>query len=277
MASSPTVRRLQLAAELRRLRLDLGRTIDEVVVDVGISKSTLSRIENAQIGVSLPVLRGLLAVYRVDDTHKEPLEELAREARQRGWWAAAGGNVPTPEWRTLVGLEAAATSISDFSSIVLNGLLQTREYAEAVLRGMRLEEIDTRLSLRIHRQERISQFNSLWVVLAEEILHRRVGGASVMKQQLEHLVSLSQESRIEIQVIPFEAGEHAGLGGPFTLYGFEPYAPLSAIYLEGNRWEACLEDVSEVEPFRRDFNFLRAQALSPEKSIELLHDLTERI
>jgi transcriptional regulator with XRE-family HTH domain len=271
------VRRLQLAAELRRLRLSLNLTIDDVSAAVGISKSTLSRIENAQIKVSLPILRGLLAVYQVDRERADSLEELAREARQRGWWTTAGGDLPTPEWRTLVGLEAAATSIIDFSSIVINGLLQTRGYTEALLRGLALpiDDVAARTELRMRRQERLGQFD-LWTVLAEEVLHRQVGGVDVMRAQLRHLVAMSEIPHVTVQVLPFDAGEHIGLAGPFTVFHFEPQATLTAVYLEGSHWEACLEDNSEVEPYRRDFDYLRAQALSPKESTERLHQLAER-
>jgi transcriptional regulator with XRE-family HTH domain len=279
MALSPTVRLKLLTLELRRLREERGKTIEEIAERVGISKSALSRIENGLVGVKIPVLRSLLHEYEVPDGRQADLFALAHETRQRGWWQTAGGDLPSREWRTLVGLEQEAASVNAFAGMVITGLLQTRDYAHAVLRSHRrkapAEELKALVDLRMRRQHRVGQLD-LWVILTEEVLLRPVGGPAVMREQLNHLLASAEHPRTVIQVLPVHAGEHVGLRGPFTVLGFEPPVELQAVYFEGNRWEACIEDAAGVEPYRRDFELLRAKSLDPDESLRLISRLNER-
>jgi transcriptional regulator with XRE-family HTH domain len=279
MALSPTVRLKLLTLELRRLREDRGKTIEEVADHIGISKSALSRIENGLVGVKLPVLRSLLQEYEVPDERQADLFVLAHETRQRGWWQTAGGDLPSKEWRTLVGLEQEAASIDDYSGIVINGLLQTRDYTYHLLRGHRrnasADELKALVDLRMRRQQRVGHLD-LWAILAEEVLIRSIGSPAIMREQLKHLLASAEHPRTVIQVLPLSAGEHVGLRGPFTVLGFEPPVELQAVYLEGNRWEVCIEDAAGVEPYRRDFELLRAKALDPDESLRMIARLNER-
>jgi transcriptional regulator with XRE-family HTH domain len=263
---------------LRRLRAEKQLTIEEVADKAAISKSTVSRIENTQVGVAIPVLRELLRVFEVDEAQRESLEELAKEASKRGWWQTAGGDLSTRTWKTLVGLESGASHIHSFASVVVSGLLQTPAYATALIRSGDREaskdSVDMLVGLRMRRQERLGQMD-YWAILAEEVLHRTVGGPKAMAEQLQHLVELADHPRNTIQVLPFRSGEHPGLRGPFTVLDIDPASGLSAVYLEGNRTEVMLELPSEVEPFKRDFSRLTAQALSPDESIQLITTLQE--
>jgi transcriptional regulator with XRE-family HTH domain len=252
-------------------------TIDEVAQAIGLSKSALSRIENGIVGVKLPVLRALLSVYGVAGGQAERLEGLAREAGQRGWWQVGVGDIPTSDVKTLVGLEAEAAWINDFSCSVINGLLQTREYAKAVL-GATLpdasqEDLELAIEFRIRRQERLGAFR-FWAILAEEILTRPVGGSAVMRRQVDHLLAVSDQPRITMQVVGRECGEYIGLSGGFTIIGFDPPDP-EVVYLEGYRWDACVEDVAQAELYKRSFEVLRAVALSPEASRARIRSLAE--
>jgi transcriptional regulator with XRE-family HTH domain len=278
-AQSPTVRLKLLTMELRRLRDVSGKTIEEVAEHVGISKSALSRIENGLVGVKTPVLRSLLEEYQAPPVLREQLHSLAADARQRGWWQTAGGDLTSDVTRTLIGLEAEASDINTFSSIGLAGLVQTRGYARHLIRGTLHkpppEELEEMVEVRLRRQERIGKLD-LWTIITEEVLLRPVGGTDVMREQLQHLIELAQHARVDVQVLPLEAGEHVGQRGPFTVLRFDPPVELQAVYLEGNRWEACIEDAATVEPYQRDFELLRAKALDPDSSVTFIRRLIER-
>jgi len=277
VAASPTVRRRRLTAQLRRLREVSGKTIDEVAQSIGMSKSALSRIENGVVGVKLPVLRALLGEYGVAGEQVKLLEQLAREAGQRGWWQVGAGEIPTDDVKTLVGLEAEASWINDFSSSILNGLLQTQEYAAAVLKAIvsdaPKEEIDLAVDFRMRRQQQLGAFR-LWAILAEEALMRPIGGRQAMARQVDHLVSLSEQARVTIQVIGMEGGEHTGLLGGFTVIGFDSSDP-DVAYVEGHLWDACVEEQAQVEMYKRSFELLRAVALSPDNSRSLMRRIAK--
>jgi transcriptional regulator with XRE-family HTH domain len=264
-APSPTVRQRRLLAELRRLRDATGKTIDEVADDIGMSKSTLSRIENGLVGIKLPVLRALLSEYGVGEEDRIQLEQLSKEAAQRGWWQVAG---PTDPFKTVVGLEAEATWINYFGSTLIIGLLQTEAYARALLESIMFDspqpEIDLAVQLRLRRQERLGDLQ-LGVILSEEGLLRPIGGKATMIEQIERLLEASADRRIDLQVLSIEAGEHVGLAGGFQVVGLTPGAP-EAVYVEGARWDACIEDPDQLIVYTRSFEKLRALALGPNDS-----------
>jgi transcriptional regulator with XRE-family HTH domain len=273
-APSPTVRRRRLLAELRRLRDVSGKTIDQVADDIGMSKSTLSRIENGLVGIKLPVLRALLLEYGVSGSDAADMERLSKEASQRGWWQVAG---PTDPFKTLVGLEAEAKWINYFASTLIIGLLQTEPYARALLQAIHFDsseaEIDRAINLRLRRQERLGDLR-LGFILGEECLLRPVGGASVMIRQIERLLEASDEREIDIQILAREAGEHVGLAGGFEIIGLESTDP-EAVYVEGARWDACIEDPEQLLVYTRSFEKLRALALGPGESRSRMREIAK--
>nr|WP_269330450.1 helix-turn-helix transcriptional regulator [Kineosporia babensis] len=263
-----------MTAELKRLREASGLTIDEVAQDIGVSKSALSRIENGLVGVKLPVLRALFRVYEVTGQQAEFLERLSSQAAQKGWWQYfAAETVELDATKTLIGLEEEASTVNDFSLTFLSGLLQTRDYARAVIRGATLdasdEGVENGVQMRLRRQQRLGDLR-LWSVIAEEALMRPIGGPQVMRAQIEHLIAKAQSRRITVQVLAKEHREHPGITGPFVILGLEPPLNLKAVYLEGNLWDACLEGPDEVALYERTFDVLRAMALSPQESLERL-------
>jgi hypothetical protein len=135
--------------------------------------------------------------------------------------------------------------------------------------------LDGYVELRMRRQQRIGSLD-LWVVIAEEVLLRPIGGPTVMPEQIDHLLATAERDRVVIQILPLSAGEHVGTRGPFTVIGFQPPVALQAVFLEGNRWDACIEDADTVEPYRRDFELLRAKALDPDESVRFISRLNER-
>jgi transcriptional regulator with XRE-family HTH domain len=274
------VRKRRLAAELSRLRAAAGRTIDDVAVAVGVSKSTLSRVENGQIVPRLPVLRSLLGEFGVTGERAAWLEQLSRDAAKRGWWETAGGTAMRDATRMLIGLEAEADRINQFTAAMVSGLAQVPPYAEAVLASARpdlgADEIAQLVAARIQRQTRLGEVR-LWLIVAEEVLMRPIGGRAVMRQQIARLLELAIDlPRTTLQVLGCEAGAHPGLSGSFTVLGFEAPEDPDVVYVEGTLWDACLEDAGDVTRYKLCFEILQATALAPADSVaRLSHHLGE--
>jgi transcriptional regulator with XRE-family HTH domain len=260
MPRSPTVRRRRLGNELRRLREEAGWTIDRVAEAMECSDSKISRIETGQVGATPRDVRDMLQIYGVDEEQRDELVQMAREARQKGWWHAFG-DIPVP---AIVGFETAASSISLYAALVIPFLFQTSDYARAVLQAlrgdMRPEELERLFELRMARQSLVTQPEPplFWVVLDEAALRRRVGGPATMHAQLERLK--------EVAVLP----NVAGMDGGFTIIGFAERADPNVVYIENTTSDLYVEDSAAVAKYDSLFNHLRASALAPAESIELL-------
>ena len=225
--SSPTVKRRRLAAELRSYRDRAGLTIEEVAQRLEWSTAKISRIENARVSVLPRDVKFLLGVYGVEENGEEweTLLALARESRQKGWWYAYGDAIPEG-FETYVGLEADATTLRTYESEYVPGLLQTEDYARAVMRATMLtasdEEIERHVAVRMVRQERLTGPGApeIWAVVSEAVIRRVVSGEPVMRAQLSRLVEASKQPNITLQVLPFSVGAHAGMDGAFMILGF---------------------------------------------------------
>src|SRR5918992_1894255 len=220
---TPTGRRRRLGAELRRLREDAGLTIDRVAEALECSPSKVSRIETGQVSATPRDVRDMLELYRVDEDRREAMVQIAREARQRGWWQKF---VDVPDGvPAYVGLEAAATSIDVYMSLIVPALLQTPDSARAVIGAVRRdlprEEIDRRVELRVRRQGLLDQEHppAMRVLLDDTVLARPVGGPAVMAAQRRRLLEEATRPAVTIRVLPVDAGAHAGMDRPFTLFG----------------------------------------------------------
>jgi transcriptional regulator with XRE-family HTH domain len=272
MPRSPTVRRRRLGNELRRLREEAGWTIDRVAEAMECSDSKISRIETGQVGATPRDVRDMLQIYGVDEQQRDELVQMAREARQKGWWHAFG-DIPVP---AIVGFETAASSISLYAALVIPFLFQTSDYARAVLQAlrgdMRPEELERLFELRMARQSLVTQPEPplFWVVLDEAALRRRVGGPATMHAQLERLKEVAVLPNVTLQVLPFSSGEHAGMDGGFTIIGFAERADPNVVYIENTTSDLYVEDSAAVAKYDSLFNHLRASALAPAESIELL-------
>jgi transcriptional regulator with XRE-family HTH domain len=271
-ARSPTVRRRRLGIELRRLREEASLTIDQVAARLECSDSKISRIETGQVSATPRDVRDMLDIYEVGNEQRAELMQIAREARQKGWWHAYG-DVPVPP---AVAFEAEAFSMSIYQSLVVPGLLQTMDYARAVLRATRpelaLDQIERRVELRMARQSILTrdQPPALWVVLDEPVLRRLIGGPEVMRQQLERLSEVGALPNVTLQLLPFTSGEHAGLDGEFTLIGFPDPGDPNVVYIEMPSNDLWLEDAASVRQYDHLFDLLRAAALSPAESAALI-------
>jgi transcriptional regulator with XRE-family HTH domain len=279
-AQSPTVRRRRLGQELRQLREDAGLTCEEVGEQLEWSGAKVSRIETAQVGVRPRDVSDLLDLYQVTDKqHRDNLLTLTREARQRGWWFPYEDMFPQ-RFGTWLSLEAEATSLRIYDMQVANGLLQTEEYARAVLRSVwfseTAEQIERRVALRMKRQQVLSREENplhLWVVIDEAVLHRRVGGPDVMRAQMQRLAEVAETMpHITLQVLPFSAGAHASVDGAFTIAELTAPDP-EVVSIEYRLGGLHLEQEDEVRRYTRIFDRLRATAMSPDESVELIAKL----
>lgn len=277
---SPTVRRRRLGIELRRLREAVGLTIDQVAKELECSESKVSRIETAHVRATARDVRDLLEIYGIDGEQRDELIQLARQAREKGWWHEAYSDLPV---RALVGLEDAATSIRTYLDQLVPGLLQTEDYARAVIHAIRpdltREETERRVELRMARQRLLDRTDSptLWAVLDEAVVRRPVGGAKVMRSQLERLIEASTLPRVTLQLLPFSAGEHIGMDGSFTIVGFRDPADPDVVYLEHTLSDLYLEDSEAVRQYALLFDHLRADALSPDDSVTFFAKVAEEL
>ncbi|MBL1081998.1 helix-turn-helix domain-containing protein [Streptomyces actinomycinicus] len=281
MASNvnPTVRRRRLGQELRRLRELKGMTAEEVAERLLVSQSKISRLENGRRSISQRDVRDLCGVYEVEDQRiVDSLMEMARDSRQQGWWHTFG-DIP---YSVYIGLETDAESLRVYEPQLVTGLLQTRAYAEALVQGALPEtstaEIEKRVQVRMRRQERITaEINPLrlWVVLDEAALRRVVGSKLVMREQLEHLIEMSQLPHVTVQVLPFEVGAHPGLNGQYAILEFADAADSSVVYLEGVTSDLYLEKAQDVQKYAVMYEHLRAQSLNVEASRQYIADVAK--
>ncbi|WP_435062286.1 helix-turn-helix domain-containing protein [Amycolatopsis thermoflava] len=274
----PTIRRRRLASELRRLREAADLTIDEVAEKLECSASKISRIETGHVGVTPRDARDMLELYGMTGDEREALVQLAREARKPGWWQAYK-EVFTG---TFVGLEADASSLRAFQALLVPGLLQTEPYARAVIRAMRPDadesDIQRRVAARTARQQLLTDPNppEYWAVIDEAVLHRVVGGPEVMAHQAERLLTVAQLSHVTIQVVPFGAGAHPGMEGPFLILGFPEQADPDVVYVDSTSGGFFLELPPDVRRYILMFDHLRATALKPDDSVEVIAAAAER-
>ncbi|MFB0618596.1 helix-turn-helix domain-containing protein [Streptomyces sp. AGS-58] len=281
MASNvnPTVRRRRLGQELRRLRELKGMTAEEVAERLLVSQSKISRLENGRRSISQRDVRDLCGVYEVEDQRiVDSLMEMARDSRQQGWWHTFG-DIP---YSVYIGLETDAESLRVYEPQLVTGLLQTRAYAEALVQGALPEtstaEIQKRVEVRMRRQERITAENNplrLWVVLDEAALRRVVGSRLVMREQLEHLMEMSQLPHVTVQVLPFEVGAHPGLNGQYAILEFADAADSSVVYLEGVTSDLYLEKAQDVQKYAVMYEHLRAQSLNVEASRQYIANVAK--
>jgi transcriptional regulator with XRE-family HTH domain len=269
---SPTVRRRRLGLELRRLREASGLTIEVVADRLECSSSKISRIETGHTGVTPRDVRDMLAVYGLTGPAADELVQVARDARQKGWWHLYG----TVLTGAYVGLEAAASSIRSYEVQVIPGLLQTETYARTMLHaggpGRSETEVDRRVRVRMARQSLLVQDDALdlWVVLDETIFHRLVGGSAVMREQLDHLVRSAARPNITVQVLPFSAGAHVAMEGSFTILGYDEPADPDVVFAENAAGGLFLEKDEELQRYHYIFDHLRATAMPPEESVAFI-------
>ncbi|MFH8258691.1 helix-turn-helix domain-containing protein [Streptomyces roseolus] len=280
-AGGSVVRRILLGSQLRRLRESRGITREAAGYSIRASESKISRMELGRVSFKARDIEDLLTLYGVtEETERGALLGLAREANLAGWWHSFGDVLPG--WfQTYIGLEAAASLIRVYEVQFVHGLLQTEEYAHAVVsRGMpgaSRAEIDRRIALRLERQkvlvsERAPHFH---VVLDEAALRRPYGDRAVMRGQLKHLIEVSENPGVTLQVMPFSFGGHAGESGAFTMLSF-PESDLSdVVYLEQLTGALYLDKREEVAQYGTVMEKLAKDSPDPAESRDLLRGLLQ--
>jgi transcriptional regulator with XRE-family HTH domain len=277
-----TVRLRRLAAELRSLRQISGLTREEVVERTGINVATLYRIEHSRVRPQTRTLQTLLDLYHVDQEQQAALIALLREARQRGWLHAYQSELPE-HYTTYIGFEGEAHSVWNYESLFVPGLLQTEDYARAVIRGVlptaSRDEVERHVEARMERQAVLRNDNplNLWTIVDEAALRRQVGGLSVMQAQLRYLMEVSELPHVTFQVIPFNVGAHPGMPGSFALMQFADAAIPDVIYIDSMAGDLFLEEESEIRRYTLIFEHLRAVAVSPDASVSLVASLIAEV
>jgi transcriptional regulator with XRE-family HTH domain len=279
MGGSPTLRRRRLSAELERLRRAANLTATEAAARLDWNPSKLTRMERNEWKRPLPRdVQDLLKLYGVSEAdERERLITLAREGRQRGWWQQyeAGLN---EQYAHYIGLEAEAAAVVNFEPLMIPGLFQTEGYAREVIHGGHAEitdeQVKQRVAVRAERQKVLTRDDSLRfsAVVDEAALRRNVGSPEVMREQLAHLLEMVKLPRVTLQVIPFDAGPHPGVLGPFAIIKFTDPADLEAVYVENLAGQFFFEEPAQVDRYQVAFQRLVAVALSPEDTIKFIMD-----
>jgi transcriptional regulator with XRE-family HTH domain len=275
-AGGPTVLRILLGAQLRRLREAKRITVEEAGKEIRASHSKISRLETGRVGFKDRDITDLLTLYGVmDEDEREALRALARQANAPGWWHDYSDVLP--HWfEAYVGLEEVATQIRAYEVQFVPGLLQTEEYAHAVTilghDAASAREIDRRVRLRMARQAVLDRPGppNLWAVIDEAVLRRPTGSPSAMEGQLKHLAELALRPNVTIQVIPFQAGGHSAAGGPFSILRFaEPDLP-DVVYLEQLTSALYLDKPDAVDSYLRVMERVCMEAATPAASVEII-------
>ncbi|MEU5076566.1 helix-turn-helix transcriptional regulator [Streptomyces asoensis] len=280
MQHGPAVRRRKLGAELRNLRTRAGLTSGEAARLVGWHQSKVSRIETGISGSKPADVRLLLDAYEVADPQlRELMLALAGAADGGGgrdhWWHAYRGVLP-PAYRDFISLESQASAMRTLETTVVPGLLQTPEYARAVtgaaVEGADEDQLDTLVEVRMARQDvlRATPPLELNAVLDESVLRREVGGPEVMARQLGRLVEATRLPQVRLQVLPFAAGAHIGVTGPFVIFSFSRTSDLDVVVLDHLTSSLYLERKEDLQAYTEAFNALRAHALSPGDSSDYI-------
>jgi transcriptional regulator with XRE-family HTH domain len=280
MPDSPTVHQRRLRIELRRAREAAGLTQEQAAKALEWSLSKIIRIEAGTVRVAVTDVKVLLQLYDVPESGVDDLLDLARAAREQGWWNAYR-RILGQGLVDLIGYESAASLSREFQSMVFPGLLQTSAYAHEILRSARPEAspemIRDLVEVRVRRQELLDREDRLPAfvfVLDEAVVRRMVGGAAVMRAQLAHVLEMAKRPNVTVEVVPFGVGAHPSLGGPFKIIEFADAQDDDVLYLEGVMGELIGRDYHEdIVRFREKFAALRSVSLGPEGTAVLLSEL----
>lgn len=278
-AGGPTVLRILLGSQLRRLR-EANRVSREAAGwEIRASESKISRMELGRVGFKERDVADLLTLYGVaDQSERDSLLALARDANNPGWWHRFGDVLPT--WfQSYVGLEAAASLIRTYEVQFVPGLLQTPAYARAVILlghgAAATDELDRRVNLRMARQQLLSRSGAprFWAVIDEAALRRPIGGAEIMRGQFEALIEATKLPNVTIQVIRFSAGGHAAAGGAFSILRFPDRDLPDVVYTEQLTSALYLDKREDLDDYAAAMDRLCIEADPPNQTADILGDL----
>ena len=281
--SGPTVLRILLGAQLRRLREQKGISREDAGWEIRASGSKISRMELGRVSFKERDVSDLLTLYGVtDQKERDALVSLARQANSPGWWHHFSDILP-PGFQSFLGLESAATLIRTYEIQFVPGLLQTADYARAIMLlghpDEKPDEIDRRVSLRVQRQQVLTRPDApqLWAVIDEAVLRRPIGGVDVMKAQIKALIEASRMPNIRLQIIPFLSGGHAAAGGSFAILRFpEPDLP-DVVWVEHLTSSIYLDKREDVDEYAIAMERVCIEAEPPSSTAEILEKLLTEI
>jgi hypothetical protein len=282
-ASRPTVRRRIVGVQLRRLREAAFVSRQKAGEAIGIGEARLGRVESGRAGLDEDEVVRLLSLYGIhDERERDALLTLVREANRPGWLQAYSGAMPA--WfRPYVDLEEAAQVIRTYEVQFIPGLLQTEDYARAVIaHGMSEppeDEVERRVELRLRRQRILAHPNPtrLWAVIDEAALWRPIGGPEVTRAQLRALLDAARLQHITVQVMPFRVGGHAGEAGAFTILRFPEPELHDIAYLEQLTGAMYLEKDDDMDHYGAAMERLCVQSASPEESMDLISKIIREL
>jgi transcriptional regulator with XRE-family HTH domain len=283
----PAVQSALLRNELVRLRKEGNLTQEQVAAELEWSPSKLIRVEGGRNSITKVDLDALLTRYGVtSEGRRDQLQALNRGAKEIAWWDEYRASVAAPTYLNFVGFEAGAAFIRQFESVFLPGLLQTAEYAEAVtVNSVDAVRVAAIVGLRLRRQSELAQRDPRprqYYVVDEAAIRRHVGiskDPAIMPRQLRHIADVAeQDNLITVRVIPFEAGAHRGLYGPFALLDFDGGLP-DVLYIDAGRGEFASLVVGDEQAadYREDFELLLEDALTADKSIDFIRAVAEEM
>jgi transcriptional regulator with XRE-family HTH domain len=281
-SAGPTVQRLVLGGHLRRLREEAGMTTERAAASIRGSHSKISRMEHGRVGFKERDIADLLTLYEVGPgDEREALLRLAKEANTPGWWQPYSDILP--HWvEPYFGLEAAASFIREYELQFVPGLLQVEEYARAVIRLGNLpsqDEVERRAQARISRQEILQRENppTVWAVLDEGALRRVIGGPAVMRSQLKHLIDMCDHPAVTLQILPFSAGAHRAMGGPFTILRYTEPDLRDVVYIEQLTSALYLDKPTEVDAYLEVIEEVCLQAEASAKTPAMLQAVLDAL
>jgi transcriptional regulator with XRE-family HTH domain len=280
---SPTAVRRELGQRLRGLRVAKDMTVAEAASQVGFSQSKLTKIELAQLVASRNDVLQLLDVYEeTDPAQKALLLSMVRTGASKEWWESR--RALPPKFGSYLGLESVAATLQAYDTHLVHGLLQTPDYARALLRGERPElldhEIDALVDLRMKRQEILTRTDppapTLWSIMDEAVLRRQIGGPQTMHAQLLRLIERSSLPNVTLLVIPDDLGAHPGLDGPFDIFQFET-GTRPVVYVEGQAGNLYLEKDDDLRRCQQAMNHVLAAAPGAERSLALIRQVAREM
>lgn len=271
----PSVRSRQVSALLRRLREDRGLSAAEVAKALGMSPSKISRMETGNRGLRADDVAAMLGHYKVPEHERARILDQVRKSEERGWWESQGLGLPQL-WQALINFESRATRIQNFEALVVPGLLQTDEYTEAIISSINKTlskvELTNLVASRRARQAVLGNRELQYLaVIDESALRRPVAESGVMRRQLRHLVDSAERSNITVRVVPLQAGQYAGLRGPFAIMDFNDEPSLT--YIENHHFGMFLDEPEDIAAYRLALSNILNEALEPAKSAELIANL----
>ncbi|GAA1976129.1 helix-turn-helix transcriptional regulator [Amycolatopsis minnesotensis] len=278
--AGPSVKSRRLAILLRRLRAASGLSAAEVSRQTEMSASKVNRMENAEIGFYLDDLEKILDFYRVSARRRVEIMDIARHAEQRGWLRMTAPNMPA-DWQTWVDFEDEASGIQDYAPLMIPGLLQTPEYAKAIIQatgnGLSPDEVDARVASRMARQGVLSRSEPLRlrVILNESILEQPFASPGAQARQLRRLADSAGQDHVTIQVVPREAGLHPGFVGGFTILEYDDEASL--VLLENTVSSLFLDEEEHIDVYTQAWATLGELSHGPDESVELIAAAAARL